>query len=130
VRGGRRAFALAYALLLGSCLLALVVPLGRLLVLESFWLRFVVASLMTFSPIFFANLLFSMTFRDQRSAEQLFGWNLLGATLGGIVEYSSMAVGYNALAALVAICYTLAFALLWSGRPGVQPEVSSPLAAQ
>jgi len=130
VRGGRRAFALAYALLLGSCLLALVVPLGRLLVLESFWLRFVVASLLTFSPIFFANLLFSMTFRDQQSAEQLFGWNLIGATLGGIVEYSSMAVGYNALAVIVAICYTLAFALLWTAQGRIQPEASSPLATK
>lgn len=125
-RGGRRAFALAYALLLGSCLLALVVPLGQLLVLESTWLRFVVASLMTFSPIFFANLLFSMTFRDAQAPEQIFGWNLVGATLGGIVEYSSMAIGYNALAVIVAICYTLAFGLLWSGRRHIQAEGRSP----
>ena len=67
---------------------------------------------MTFSPIFFANLLFSLAFRDQPTAEHLFGWNLLGATLGGIIEYSSMALGYNALSLIVAACYALALVLL------------------
>jgi hypothetical protein len=67
---------------------------------------------MTFSPIFFANLIFSVSFRDQAIPEQLFGWNLLGATIGGVIEYASMATGYNFLAVIVACCYTIVFALL------------------
>src|SRR5919201_5412984 len=75
-------------------------------------LRFVLASLMTFSPIFFANLIFSTTLRDRPLAEHLFGWNLLGAFCGGILEYTSMAVGYNCLSYIVLIAYSLVFVLL------------------
>ncbi len=105
-----------YLLLVSSSLATLVVPLGTLLTLESDLARFALASLLTFSPIFFANLLFSITFRRQPVAEQLFGWNLIGATLGGVLEYTSMAFGYGALAVVVAICYTAAFAALLVGR--------------
>jgi len=105
-----------YALLILSCLLPWVFPLSDLLCLESRVLRFVVASLMTFSPIYFANLIFSLTFRNQPAPEHLFGWNLIGATLGGILEYTSMALGYELLAGIVAICYTFVFVLLILAR--------------
>ncbi len=71
---------------------------------------------MTFSPIYFANLIFSVSFREQKAPEHLFGWNLLGAVLGGITEYASMAIGYNALAVLVALCYTAVFLCLRKSR--------------
>ncbi len=70
------------------------------------------ASLVTFSPIFFANLLFSMTLRDRPLAEHLFGWNLLGAFCGGLLEYTSMAVGYTFLSFIVLVSYNLVFVLL------------------
>ncbi len=84
--------------------------------MENRLLRFAIASAMTFSPIFFANLIFSVSFRDQQVAEHLFGWNLLGASLGGLFEYASMAIGYTALSAIVAVCYTLVIALLAASR--------------
>ncbi len=105
-----------YVLLVLTSLATLALPLRSLLMLESDVTRFVLASLLTFSPIFFANLLFSATFRKQQVAEHLFGWNLIGATLGGVIEYASMAFGYGALAVLVALCYTLAFAALLASR--------------
>jgi predicted membrane-bound spermidine synthase len=111
-----RALPLTFALLMLSCLAPLAYPLANLLDVESTFLRFVLAALLTFSPIYFANLLFSLTFRDQPVAEHLFGWNLLGATLGGAVEYSSMMFGYNALAVVVAVCYLLVFALIELSR--------------
>lgn len=125
--GMRRArFGVIYALLLASCLLTFVFPLSRLLAIASVGWRFAAASVLTFAPIFFANLIFSLVFRDQRVAEHLFGWNLLGATLGGVVEYSSMAVGYNNLALIVAACYTAAFAvLIGAARPVVPREPAS-----
>jgi spermidine synthase len=113
-----------FVLLLVSCLATLAYPLGNLLSIHSAVLRFAIASLMTFSPIFFANLLFSMSFREQRIAEHLFGWNLLGATLGGVAEYSSMAIGYNYLAILVAALYTIAFILLTVSRRGPSPAAA------
>ena len=101
-----------YALLLASCVVTLFFPLSKLLAVDSRVLRFVAAGAMTFSPIFFANLIFSITFRDEAVPEHVFGWNLLGATVGGVVEYSSMALGYNALALVVAACYTLVLGMM------------------
>jgi hypothetical protein len=105
-----------YVLLLASALVTLIYPLRELLQVASVPLRFLVASALTFSPIFFANLIFSITFRDQEVAEHVFGWNLIGATLGGVLEYTSMLLGYNLLAVLVAVCYTAVFVLLLLAR--------------
>jgi len=103
---------IAFFLLLVSCFGSLFFPLSNLLYLESSFTRFVLASLITFAPIYFANLIFSIALREQEVPEHLFGWNLMGATLGGILEYTSMAFGYNALSLTVAICYTFVFILL------------------
>ena len=119
---GARWLWLIIALLMGSTLLNLVFPLGDLLHVESGLLRFVLASLLTFSPIFFANLVFSISFRDLEIAEHVFGWNLIGATLGGVAEYASMAMGYQFLAVVVAVCYALVALMLFLARR--QPEGS------
>jgi hypothetical protein len=121
-------------LLSGCCVVQLLYPLARLLVVQSVALRFVLASLVTFSPIFFANLLFSMTLRDRPLAEHLFGWNLLGAFCGGVLEYTSMAVGYNCLSFLVLISYTIAFVLVVIDKKRQQAlspvTVASPILRQ
>jgi hypothetical protein len=106
------ALAAACGLLLLSCAAALVVPLGLLLELERPLSRFVGAALLIFAPIYFANLVFSVAFRGQRMAAHLFGWNLLGAALGGLLEYASMSVGYRALSVLVAVLYAASAALV------------------
>ena len=124
----RRALTLAFALVVGSSLAALAYPLGNLLAVESAALRFVLASLLTFSPIFFANLVFSIVFRDQAEAEHLFGWNLLGATVGGLVEYASLATGYRALGIVVAACYT-AVLLLVVAAERLRPRGAAALEA-
>jgi spermidine synthase len=113
-----------YGILLLSCLASLVYPLRHLLAVESGAWRFVLASLLTFSPIFFANLIFSVALRDQEVPEHLFGWNLIGATLGGVLEYTSLAVGYNNLALVVAACYTIAVVALAAGRRVPQPRLA------
>src|SRR5262245_6394105 len=99
-------------LLSGLCVLQLIYPLANLLAIQNVSLRFVLASLMTFTPIFLANLVFSMTLRDRPVAEHLFGWNLLGAFCGGLLEYTSMAIGYNWLSCIVLFAYTLVFVLV------------------
>ncbi|MFH0901359.1 MAG: hypothetical protein V2A73_12090 [Pseudomonadota bacterium] len=112
-------------LLIASSLAAVFFPLSELLAIRSSSLRFVAASLMTFSPIFFANLVFSIVFRDQTVAEHLFGWNLFGATLGGILEYASMLTGYRFLAIAVATCYAAVFVCLRASRPVPQTGTSA-----
>ncbi|OVE81669.1 hypothetical protein BVY03_03450 [bacterium K02(2017)] len=105
-----------FPILLLSTLLIYVIPLEKLLEIDNLFLRFILASLITFTPIFFANLIFSISFRNQKIAEHIFGWNLIGATLGGIAEYFSLAYGYNFLALLVSACYLMVFILLYIGQ--------------
>jgi hypothetical protein len=50
--------------------------------------------------------------RDRPLAEHLFGWNLLGACCGWVLEYTSMAVGYQCLSFIVLVSYNLVFLLL------------------
>lgn len=107
---------LTFVLLLLSCFASIAVPVATLLAIDSVTTRFLVASVLVFSPIFFANLLFSMSFRDCVIPEHVFGWNLLGATLGGVVEYISMATGYRFLAWMVAAAYSAVFLLILTSR--------------
>ncbi len=101
-----------FILMFFSCLLPLIYPLGNLLQVDNTGLRFIIASIMTFSPIFFANLIFSINFRGQSMPEHIFGWNLIGAAMGGLLEYSSMAMGYNNLSILVTICYLIVLLMI------------------
>jgi hypothetical protein len=97
-----------YAALLVALLIAWLVPLNSLLS----WAvipRFIVAVLLAFTPIFIANVVFAQRFRDTGDSTVAFGANLLGAMVGGILEYSSMIFGYRWLLILVAVLYGLAF---------------------
>lgn len=105
-----------FALLIGACAASWYFPTARLLYAEDKILRFVLASLLTFSPLFFANLIFSVSFQKQKNAENLFGWNMMGATLGGVMEYSSTFLGYQSLTLLVGVCYAVAFVFLILGQ--------------
>ena len=65
--------------------------------------------------MFFANLVFSYSFRDTRTADMAFASNLLGAMVGGALEYLALITGYQALLLVVAALYGLAwlFATRW-----------------
>jgi hypothetical protein len=107
---------LFYVLLMAAALSSFLIPLHALLHIQGVLPRFVAGALLTLSPIYFGNLIFSSMFKDQKIPEHIFGWNLLGATLGGILEYVSMSTGYNALSLIVAGCYSVVFALLLVAR--------------
>jgi SAM-dependent methyltransferase len=62
-------------------------------------------------PIFFASICFALQFRDERSADRAFGWNLLGAVGGGLLEFCSMAIGLKLLSLVALAAYAAAFAL-------------------
>ena len=104
----------AAVLLLASACVTIAVPLGSLLAFEPLP-RFLLAGALMFTPIFMANLIFSILFRDRKDAELYFGWNLLGATAGGILEYLSIATGYQALGAVVLAFYVVALGAAWLG---------------
>ena len=99
-----------YAMLFAALALAYLVPPEALL-LEPPWLRYAIASLLAFAPIFVANLVFTYSFRDTTAADMAFASNLLGAVAGGALEYVSLLTGFRALLLIAAALYTLAMLL-------------------
>ncbi|MGZ5298811.1 MAG: spermidine synthase [Actinomycetota bacterium] len=99
---------LLYGLLAASLVVAWFVRPGSLLALDPIP-RFTVAIALAFVPVFLANLIFSQRFRDVGASTVAFGANLLGAMLGGVLEYGAIVVGYRNLLILVAVLYALAF---------------------
>lgn len=100
---------LLFSLLFGSLILASAVPASVLLEL-SVVPRFIVATALAFFPVLVANLIFAERFRDAANPTTAFGANLLGAMVGGTVEYVSLLTGYRWLLALVGALYGLAWA--------------------
>jgi spermidine synthase len=98
-----------YALLFASLAVAWAVPPGHLLSL-SFGPRLLAAVALAFAPVFCANVLFAERFREAASSTVAFGANLLGAMVGGVLEYSSLVIGYRALLFVVAGLYASALA--------------------
>ena len=72
-------------------------------------LRFIASIGVHFSPIFLANLVFAQRFARAEDSTPAFGANLLGAMVGGVVEYAALVSGYQALAILVALFYGAAW---------------------
>jgi SAM-dependent methyltransferase len=120
---------LLYAGLFGSLALAIALPPAELL-LDPPWLRYVIAALLAFAPIFFANLVFSYSFRDTKAADMAFASNLLGAVVGGAVEYVALVTGYSWLLFLVGGLYLLAWALASNVRLLADVGLTSPNTAR
>lgn len=81
------------------------------LLFEPAWLRYVVVSVFAFSPIFFANMVFTFSFRETRRADMAFASNLLGAVFGGVAEWLAILTGYQALVLGVGALYGAAYLL-------------------
>jgi hypothetical protein len=87
----------------------------------SFVPRLATALALAFAPIFCANLLFAQRFKETASLTIAFGANLLGAMVGGVLEYSSLIFGYRALLILIAGLYAAAF--LFDSSPRIKRRV-------
>ncbi len=71
----------------------------------SFLGRLIYSLLVIPLPIFFAGLIFSSTFRQSEDPSFSFGSNMLGAMVGGFVEYLGMITGMKALLLVVVVFY-------------------------
>ena len=80
-------------------------------------------ALITAVPLFFSGMLFSQIFVGRQEPTKSLGYNLMGAICGGLLEYSSMALGTKSLYALALIIYILAF--LIHGREQSQSQIKS-----
>lgn len=95
--------ALVVAILLGW-----IVPSTTLVGLNSV-ARTIAAGVLVGAPIYFAGLLFIGFFRGAKHRDLCFGANLTGAMVGGCLEFSSVIVGFRALAGIAIIVYLLAW---------------------
>jgi SAM-dependent methyltransferase len=81
-----------------------LIPIGRIAfdsrVAESFFYAALV-----FSPILCAGLLFGSAIAKSTALTRDYGTNLLGAMVGGVGEYLSLATGFRALLIVIALCY-------------------------
>jgi spermine/spermidine synthase len=99
-----------YVVLFGGLALNWLVPADWLLDLP-LALRLVTAVVLTFLPIFAANVVFAKRFTDTADGTAAFGANLLGAMVGGCVEYLSLLVGFPGLLIVAAVLYAGALLL-------------------
>ena len=97
-----------YVALLASLVLTWVVPQDSLLGLPSA-VRFLAGGALAFAPVFLANLIFSQRFKDVATSGDAFAANLLGAMVGGALEYLALITGYRFLLIVVGVLYALAF---------------------
>ncbi len=104
--------AFLYVALLASLAVAWAVPGEDVLSLSEIP-RFFAATAIAFSPVFLANLIFAQRFKDVGSSTAAFGANLLGAIVGGALEYLALLTGYRFLLIVVGALYALA---LLTGR--------------
>jgi hypothetical protein len=79
--------------------------------------RFGLETVLVFTPIFIANVMFAERFRHTASSVEAFGVNLIGAVLGGILEYCALIVGYHSLLILIAVLYLIAILLMRQRMP-------------
>jgi hypothetical protein len=110
-----------YGALIAALAVAWVIPQASLLGLPVIP-RFLAGSALAFAPVFLANLVFAQRFSGVEGAATAFAANLLGAMVGGTIEYVSLITGYRFLLIVVAVLYALAF--MTSPRRKVAPGVT------
>ena len=93
--------------LFASLLIAFLIPNSALLGL-GVPVRLLCAIVIAFTPIFFANLLFTSRFKNSANPTAAFAANLFGAMIGGCLEYLSLLLGYQWLIGVAAVIYLLA----------------------
>ena len=65
--------------------------------------------MLAFLPVFLANLLFASRLeQESATSTTALGVNLLGAMVGGVLEYAALMTGYRTLLILVALVYATA----------------------
>lgn len=110
-----------YVAIVASLAVSWLVPDAALLQLP-YVPRALAACTLAFLPIFLANVAFSKRFQQSGDSQAAFAVNLLGAIVGGCLEYSALLLGYNNLLLVVGAVYLIAFALL--------PKEARPATAQ
>lgn len=119
-------WALAGVGLVIALLITYAIPLGALLRTDP-PTRLALSILYVAAPVIFASLIFAARFKVRPAADLAFGWNLLGAVVGGLAEFFSMALGFRAMTLVAITAYLLAFLVARRSPDGAPPPaVESP----
>ncbi len=105
-----------YLVLLASLLINLLVPMDTYLALPGVS-KIIVSCLVVYLPVFFAGVIFATLFRASSQPDVDFGSNLGGIILGGLSEYLSLILGFNALIGIAIGYYALS--AFFSRRSGI-----------
>jgi Methyltransferase domain len=117
-------YASAMAGLALSLLAAYAVPAGTL-ARAGVGAKLLLSALFVGAPIFFAASAFAILFQDRQSSSTAFGWNLLGAVAGGLLEFASMVVGLKTLLLVALAAYLGALLVRRRSRKIPVPEGAS-----
>jgi hypothetical protein len=75
-------------------------------------------------PIAFAGLIFSSLLKRSKDPAAALGSNLLGAVMGGVLEYSSMVLGLKAMALVALSFYLASYFVGFRLRPRLETAIS------
>ncbi|MCP4105321.1 MAG: hypothetical protein GY749_07280 [Desulfobacteraceae bacterium] len=109
--------------LLVSLLVTYLIPSYYLLV-NNFFIKLMLSVFFIGTPIFFASACFALRFKHRKAVDVAFGWNLLGAVVGGLLEFLSMVIGLKSLSLLAMMAYLGAF---WIREQYNKPAVQAKL---
>jgi hypothetical protein len=73
-------------------------------------------------PIFYAGMAFAGRFAARAEADVAFGWNIVGAVVGGILELLSMVIGLPPLFLVGALLYAVTLWLCRNAQPTTTPN--------
>jgi len=111
----------AFAGLFVSVLLDWVVKLNSVSLLSQPALNLALTLVLLAMPLFFASIVFAHCYGRVPAASVALGYNLLGAMVGGVLEYCSMAWGINNLNLLTLAAYAgvavLVYRRSWASSP-------------
>ena len=80
-------------------------------------------------PLFFSGLVFSALIKTSKDLPAAMAYNLMGAMLGGVLEYNSMRFGFSSLYLIALLLYGLAWLTMRPATQRVRPQVPlAPLA--
>ena len=95
-----------YAGLLATLGLNTLIPLDFFLGMNRS-LQVTGACLLVFTPVLFAGVIFAASFKRTAEPDRAFGFNIAGAMMGGLAEYSSMLVGFQYVVLVAILFYAL-----------------------
>lgn len=79
---------------------------------QNFLLKLIISSIIISLPVFFASIVFAVSFRKSSQINVALGSNLLGALVGGFAEYSSLIWGIKALSLVALFMYVVSYCVI------------------